>query len=101
MQEYDYEQAGYTQFLRELIDGGDISHPAAIGITKLVIDKGEESLTPNQKHVFQTQVKSVFTRPECHLDGELVEWDIAYEQMHSSEPTCSHCQYRLNKLEDE
>ncbi len=101
MLEPDYEADGYRQFLSDLLEGEDIQHSAAVGITKLVIDKGEESLSPKQAHVFNTQVKQVFTRPVCSLCGEPVEWDIAYEEYHSSEPHCSHCQYRLAKLESE
>lgn len=96
--DYDYEQSGYHDFLGQLVDGGEIGDPAAAGITKKVIADGEQSLSDKQRYVFNTKVKNVFHRPVCSLCGESVEWDTAYEEMGSSEPKCSSCNYRYEKM---
>ncbi|MBO9108021.1 MULTISPECIES: hypothetical protein [Agrobacterium] len=99
--DYDYERSGYKDFLRQLIDGGDINDDAAEGITKKVIGEGEESLSDKQRYVFNTKVKSVFLRPKCSLCEQPVEWDIAYEELGSSNPRCSSCNYRYEKMLEE
>lgn len=99
--EYDYEKAAYDEFLGQLIEGGDISDPAAEGITKKVIADGEGSLTDKQQYIFNTRVKAVFLRPKCSLCEQPVEWDIAYEEMGSSKPRCSSCNYRYEKMLEE
>lgn len=99
--DYDYEQSGYQDFLGQLIDGGDIGDRAAEGITKKVIADGEQSLSDKQRFIFTSKVKNVFRRPVCSLCGEAVEWDIAYEEMGSSQPRCSSCNYRYEKMLNE
>ncbi|WP_175416612.1 MULTISPECIES: hypothetical protein [Agrobacterium] len=96
--DYDYERSGYDDFLRQLIDGGDINDPAAEGITKKVIADGEESLTDKQRYVFNTKVKSVFRRPSCSLCEQPIEWDNAYEEMGSLKAKCADCTYRYEKM---
>jgi hypothetical protein len=64
----DHELEEKNDFLRQLIDMGHLDG-AALGITKQVIDRGEESLSPKQKFVFQQNVLDEFVTAECRRDG--------------------------------
>lgn len=66
----------YSEFLQELIDMGHIDG-AALGITKLVINKGEESLSEKQRYVFQNYVIDEFT-VRCSRCGDEIPWSEMY-----------------------
>jgi hypothetical protein len=44
----------YEDFLQEIVDGEHLEG-AALGITKLVIDKGEDALSDKQRFVFNRE----------------------------------------------
>lgn len=86
MREFD-DDGGYTDFLGELLDGGYVDGDAA-GITRLVIDKGEESLSAKQLFVFKRDVLSL-DPGEC-VRGCDIPWSEKYEAMHNG-GLCSWC----------
>lgn len=64
----------FTEFLRELVSLEDLENPA-IGITKQVIEQGEDNLTPKQRFVFQRDVLDNYIQTECDLCGDEIPWE--------------------------
>jgi hypothetical protein len=67
------DDAGFTAFLREVLDTGEL-HPTAEGITKLVINQGEDALSSKQKEVFERYVLDQFVTDECERCGSNIPW---------------------------
>ena len=78
---------GFTGYLSELLDNGHIEGDAA-GITRQVIDRGEDSLTDKQKFVFKRDVLSL-DPGEC-VRGCDIPWSEKYEAMDNG-GLCSWC----------
>lgn len=94
--EDDYNEAN---FLQELVDAKELEG-AALGITKQVIDKGQESLSTAQMSVFNNQVINVFVTHECSRGGHDVPWSEMYA-VYTNGGYCSYCQHMKDKLESE
>lgn len=90
------EREDYLDYLRQLVENDDLKGPEA-GITKLVIDKGEEELSPKQAYVFKTKVTDRFPQPRCEQCGELIPWAEAYEHVHSP-GRCASCEHSRNRF---
>lgn len=91
----EMEAAEKNYFLRQLIEGYRLDGPA-LGITRQVIDKGEDSLTEKQKFVFRRDVLDEFvTAACCHCDGK-VPWSEMYSAYHNG-GYCAGCAYDLYK----
>lgn len=58
--EWMINDAGFSSFLNAVLNQYEIKQPA-LGIAKLVLDRGEEVLTPRQAYVFEKYVLSEFT----------------------------------------
>jgi hypothetical protein len=82
-------------FLRRLISRGHLDN-AALGVTRQVIDRGEDSLSPKQKYVFKRDVLDVFMTAECKSCGSNVPWSEMYPAYHNG-GHCAHCAYKLYK----
>jgi len=80
---------GYQEFLREVLDTGELDKVAE-GITRLVLDKGEESLSPKQQHVFQKYVMEVYATKECKRMACDIPWSEMLEA-HRNGGYCSWC----------
>ena len=78
---------GFTGYLSELLDNGYVEGDAA-GITRQVIDRGEESLTDKQKFVFKRDVLS-HDPGEC-VRGCDIPWSEKLEAMDNG-GLCSWC----------
>jgi hypothetical protein len=91
----EMEEAEKNDFLRQLIEGNHLDG-AALGITKQVLDKGEESLSPKQKFVFQQDVLNEFVTAECRRDGGTIPWSEMYRAYHNG-GYCAYCEYMMNK----
>jgi hypothetical protein len=88
------ENDGYTDFLQEVIDSGELE-PAAVGITKIVIAKGEDALSPKQAYVFKRYVLDEYTTESCDRCGENIPW---CEMMQAHETgNCGWCNHMLSK----
>jgi hypothetical protein len=83
-------------FLHYLVDHGRIDDKAALGITRQVIDRGEDSLSPKQKFVFKRDVLDVFVTAECKCCGGPVPWSEMYQAYHNG-GYCAGCAWRLYK----
>lgn len=86
---------GFEDFLRELIDG-DHLEGAALGITKLVISKGEDSLSEKQKHVFRSQVMNEYVVDECKRCSNDIPWSEMMEA-HDNGNLCGWCAHMSAK----
>jgi hypothetical protein len=82
-------------FLRRLIDDGQLEK-AALGITKQVIDRGDDSLSQNQKDVFKRDVLDVFVTAECKCCCGKVRWFEIY-QAYRNGGYCEDCAYTFDK----
>lgn len=95
MKQRAMEDDGFTDFLQEIIDM-EALEGAALGITKIVIDKGREALSTKQDYVFQKQVLDEFTVDEC----KRCSCDIPWCEMSSAYDNggfCSYCNHMMNK----
>jgi hypothetical protein len=95
MKEWALNDDGFTPFLQEIVDSEGLEG-AALGITKLVIDKGRETLSPKQEYVFQTQVLDEYTVDECKRCSGDIPWCemmAAYE----NGGYCGWCTHMMNK----
>ena len=88
------EDDGYTDFLRELLVLEELE-PAAAGITKLVIDQGEATLSEKQAYVFKRYVLDEYVTKECARCGCDIPW---CEMMQAHETgNCGWCDHMLGK----
>jgi hypothetical protein len=83
------DDEGFHDFLREVLDSGQLDQ-AATGITRLVIDKGEDALSDKQKHVFKKYVLDAFTTKECRRCHLEIPWSEMLEA-HDNGGLCSWC----------
>ncbi|OQY32010.1 MAG: hypothetical protein B6241_12350 [Spirochaetaceae bacterium 4572_59] len=90
---YDSEDRDKEEYLGSLLERLDSK---AQGITKLVIDKGEDALSPKQKYVFQREVVDQYIITECKLCKDSVAWcEMAFTI--ESGGYCPHCDHLMNK----
>ena len=80
---------GFNEFLKELIDNTRLDPPVD-GISKLVIDKGYESLSEKQKFVFD-EALSHYYYDECTHCGLKIPWsEMSAAEVNGGQ--CSYCQ---------
>ena len=95
----DQDEEDRKGFFQELVDGNYLDG-AALGITKLVIDKGDDVLSDRQKFVFKRDVLDVFVTSECKRDGGAIPWSEMLAA-HENGGLCGYCQYIIDKTMDE
>jgi hypothetical protein len=86
---------GFNDFLQEIIEREHLED-AALGITKKVMDEGVSSLSPKQKHVFQTYVLGEFVTSECKRCGGDIPWSEIYHA-HDNGHLCNWCWHMTTK----
>ena len=84
------DDEGYSDFLREVLESDGLDEVAA-GITRLVLDKGEQALSEKQQHVFQKYVVKEFVTPECSRCHADIPWSEMFEA-HGNGGLCSWCE---------
>ncbi len=89
------EDDGFNDFLQQIIDM-DHLEGAALGITKLVIEKGEDALSEKQKYVFQKQVLDEFTTSGCSRCGSDIPWSEMYDAA-TEHGMCNYCWHMTQK----
>lgn len=82
------------QHLEYLIERGHLDG-ASKGITKQVLERGEESLSPDQHRVFDRHVRSQFFAPKCGVCGDDVP--VSEYARWEDEKLCFHCSTRMSK----
>ena len=89
-------ESGYKEFLQTLIDMGHLEG-SALGITKLVIDKGEDALSEKGHYVFKTEVlEGEYYQERCKQCSEKLEWSEMYEAV-TGRGLCGYCEYKSEK----
>ncbi len=91
------EDNDYTDFLNKIIVMGHLED-SALGITKQVIDKGEDSLLGKQKFVFKTQVLDKFKVSECSRSGCDIPWSEMYDAA-TEHGMCNYC-WHMDQKDD-
>jgi hypothetical protein len=65
-------------------------------IRKQVIDRGEESLTEKQRHVFKKEVLDIYTQTECSRCGCDIPWSEMYDAA-TEHGMCGYCWHMVQK----
>ena len=92
----DDDDDGFNDFLQDVIDCGGLEQAAA-GITKLVMDKGKEALSPKQAEVFKRYVLDEYVVGDCKRCGcDTIPWCEAMQAYHNG-GYCSWCEHMMNK----
>lgn len=87
------EDDGFGDFLTEVLPELD---DAAAGITKLVIDKGQDVLSEKQRWVFQNHVLDIYVTKECKRCGIDIPWSEMYGA-HDNGGYCGYCDHMMLK----
>ena len=88
MENQRFMEEDANDFLQELINLGCLDDPAK-GITKLVIDKGFNSLSIKQQYVFKEAIIQHYT-DECYRCGNEIPWTEMSAAEHNG-GLCSWC----------
>lgn len=86
---------GFKEFLQQVVDHGGLEG-AALGIAKLVIDKGEQALSEKQQYVFKTQVLDEFTVSACERCSSPIPWSEMYDAA-TEHGLCNYCWHMTGK----
>lgn len=89
-----YYEEDFKGFLEQLIGSGRIEGTEA-GITKYVIDKDYDSLSPKQKFVFDRMINEN-TLNECKRCGCDIPWCEMLEALDNG-GYCNYCQHMMEK----
>lgn len=89
------EDDGFTGFLEEIVASEGIEGPV-LGITKLVIDKGQDALSAKQEYIFKTQVLDVYTIDECKRCSNDIPWVEMFEASDNG-GYCGWCAHMMAK----
>jgi hypothetical protein len=102
MEEISFDEEGdFIDYLKLLISSGEADFDStALGITKLVIDKGIDSLSEKQAYVFETFVLKEYTKKECSRCSSEIPWSEMYEAVFEG-GMCGYCNHILEKMENE
>jgi hypothetical protein len=94
----EIEEQQFKDYLKYIIESYGIDEVVA-GITKQVISKGLDSLSPKQSFIFQKEILDIYTQKECVF----CETDIPWCEMHANIPKdeedglCTYCRHREEK----
>lgn len=93
------EDGDFRSFLQALVDSNDLDG-AALGIAKLVLDKGTEGLSPKQFFVFNEHVIGKHTIGGCARCESEIPWS---EMSHALDNggLCNYCWHMTEKSKDE
>jgi hypothetical protein len=90
------EESQFKDFLNQLINAKYLEG-AALGITKLVIDKGREALSGKQEYVFQKDVIDRFVHERCKTCHDTIPWCEMFFAIDRGQ--CVGCDQRLKSSE--
>ena len=92
---YHIDDDGYAEFLQKIIDMDHIEG-SALGITKKVINKGEDSLSSKQYFVFKKEVLDEYVISECFLCKNDIPWSEMYDAA-TDHAMCNYCWHMIEK----
>ncbi|WP_152560406.1 hypothetical protein [Arenimonas donghaensis] len=93
------DDGGFSDFLQEIIDGGHLEG-AALGITKLAIDKGSDALSAKQRFVFERDVLGEFVKDGCSRCESNIPWSEMYAALDNG-GLCNYCWHMSEKIKHE
>ncbi|MBP3047921.1 hypothetical protein J9345_14955 [Bacillus subtilis subsp. subtilis] len=91
----------FAYYLKEVLENELIENAAALGIARLIIDKGAEELTDKQWYTFLRHgVGDINYVPHCRRDYERIPWEEMLAAVHIEEDElCSYCRHKEEKGE--
>ncbi len=91
----------FAYYLKEVLENELIENAAALGIARLIIDKGAEELTDKQWYTFlKYGVGDINYVPHCRRDYERIPWEEMLAAVHIEEDElCSYCRHKEEKGE--
>lgn len=93
-----YQEEDFNGFLQDLINSHRLESKEE-GISKLVLDKGYESLSEKQKYVFDKLIDENIVE-ECKRCGLNIPWCEMLEALDNG-GYCNYCQYMMEKVNEE
>lgn len=93
------EHDDFIDFLQTVVDMEHLDGPA-LGITKLVIQKGEGALSLKQEHVFKRDVLDIYARDSCSRCENTIPWSEMYEA-YDNGGMCGYCFHMWKKMKAE
>lgn len=97
MENIRFNEEDCNGYLEQLIESGRLDSTQS-GITKLVIDKGYDVLSPRQRKVFGYMIDTN-TVESCERCGISIPWCEMLEALDNG-GYCSYCQHMIEKMED-
>ncbi len=94
----NYSGDEFIQFINELISQNRFSDNKEVGISKLVIEKGFETLTEKQKFVFKNAI-SHYVQDECSRCRLEIPWSEMSATEHNG-GMCSWCEQMTRNDKD-
>lgn len=85
-------------FLKQLVES-DRLEDTELGIAKLVLNKGYESLSPKQIQVFDRMIDTNVIE-NCQRCGVPIPWEEMFMATDNG-GYCCYCQYMMEKIEKE
>ncbi|TIL25719.1 MAG: hypothetical protein E5Y88_12280 [Mesorhizobium sp.] len=82
-------EAEFRNFLVDLVAKDELGG-AALGVTKLVIEKGRDALSEKQSYAFRKAVLEPYSA-HCDQCYRAIRWSEAYEYFHSP-GRCQDCE---------
>lgn len=90
-----YLEEDFNEFTASLLKGRNFNNSKEEGIAKLVMDKGFESLTDNQKYVLEQSIKPYLTDKCLRCDENIVWSEMLFAEDNGR--LCSYCYHVSNK----
>jgi hypothetical protein len=84
----DADKMQFDDFLQDLIKGRYLEG-AALGITKLVISQGRESLVGKQDFIFQKFVLDEYAHERCAVCNQKIPWCEMFHAINNG--LCAAC----------
>lgn len=94
----DPDNDDFVAFLQEVLNTNELDD-AAVGITKQVMDRGEDSLSEKQAFVFQTRVRNEYTIGQCTKCASPIPWSEMFIAVQMNDGQCSWCSHMSEKAE--
>lgn len=98
MRKERYEEEDFEGFVQDLIKSGRLDDKE-IGISKLMLDKGYDSLSEKQKYVFDKAIEKNSIE-YCERCSCPIPWCEMMEALDNG-GYCNYCQHMMEKIEQE
>jgi hypothetical protein len=85
-----FHEEGFNDFVKDLANSERLNDTQA-GIAKRMLDKGYDSLSEKQKHVFDKTIKEN-DKGQCKFCGQDIPWSEMFEagENRGYHPDCKH-----------